>query len=708
MSLNAALSLVGASLGASAALLALWRHPRGFVHRVFALGMGALGAEAVLLALAHEAPSPGGVLDLERWRALVAALLPGIWLLFSLSFARDQHREFLRQWRWVIAGAFAAPLALAAAGRPWLLGPEAVRDPETGWVVFLGWAGSALAVVAVLLTVLVLMNLERTLRAATGHGRWQLKFMVLAVGGLLALRVYTGSQALLFHSVSIPLLLVHGLALIPAAALIFLGFQRARVMALSLRVSHSVLQGSVTLIIVGAYFLGVGLLAKLLLWLDAAQDLSSRVLFIFLALCGLMLLLLSDRVRYRTRRFVARHFHRSRHDYRRIWSDFSRRTAALVDPDEVCREVAGILSEAFEALAVHLWMAEGDGARLRLAASTAQGAGLLRDLEGIRAAVQDAAGALDDRDGPADLADPRAQWALELMARRGEALDAAGIRYCVRLAAGDERVGLISLGKRVSDAPMDAEDMDLLKTLADQTAATLLNRRLAERLRQAREMEAFQSMSAFMLHDLKNLGNKLSLTAQNFPVHFENPDFRRDAARVMEQSVEKIKGLCGQLALLRQTLELSRSRTDLNALVRQAVGELDGLLGARVELDLGELPPLDLDRGQLQKALVNLIANANDAVGKAGEIRVSTRLEDGAALLSVCDNGCGIPRAFLEKSLFRAFRTTKKQGMGIGLFHAKAIVEAHDGRIEVESEEGKGSRFRIVLPLESKRQAGER
>jgi signal transduction histidine kinase len=56
-------------------------------------------------------------------------------------------------------------------------------------------------------------------------------------------------------------------------------------------------------------------------------------------------------------------------------------------------------------------------------------------------------------------------------------------------------------------------------------------------------------------------------------------------------------------------------------------------------------------------------------------------------------------KEFMEHSLFKPFKTTKKQGMGIGLFHSKRIVEAHGGRIEVESQEGKGSTFRVYLPL---------
>jgi signal transduction histidine kinase len=90
--------------------------------------------------------------------------------------------------------------------------------------------------------------------------------------------------------------------------------------------------------------------------------------------------------------------------------------------------------------------------------------------------------------------------------------------------------------------------------------------------------------------------------------------------------------------------------------------------------------------------------NANEAVDNDGEIRVTTRNRNGWVELEVSDNGCGMSREFVEQCLFRPFKTTKKQGMGIGLFQCKTIVEAHKGQIRIESRENIGSTFRVLLP----------
>jgi len=106
-----------------------------------------------------------------------------------------------------------------------------------------------------------------------------------------------------------------------------------------------------------------------------------------------------------------------------------------------------------------------------------------------------------------------------------------------------------------------------------------------------------------------------------------------------------------------------------------------------------------VDRDQFRSVITNLLLNARDALGPRGEITIETRQSDSWAILSVADNGCGMSPAFVKTSLFRPFQTTKKKGLGIGMFQSKMIVEAHRGRIQVESEPGAGTTFRVMLPL---------
>jgi putative PEP-CTERM system histidine kinase len=257
----------------------------------------------------------------------------------------------------------------------------------------------------------------------------------------------------------------------------------------------------------------------------------------------------------------------------------------------------------------------------------------------------------------------------------------------------------MTLDNRLTQDPFSPEDLDLLKTFADQAAASLFSLRLSQRLLKAKEMEAFQTLSAFFVHDLKNLAAKLSLLLQNVPTHYDNPVFREDMLRVISESVAKMTAMCSRVSLLTKKLDLHHTLADLNELVRHTLIDMQDLIKVPLFQELHPVPKLFLDPEHLQKVVLNLLLNANDAVDDQGEIHITTDTIDGWAVLSVRDNGCGIPQAFMERALFHPFQTTKSQGLGIGLFHSKMIVEAHHGRIEVESEEGKGSTFKVFLPI---------
>jgi len=215
-------------------------------------------------------------------------------------------------------------------------------------------------------------------------------------------------------------------------------------------------------------------------------------------------------------------------------------------------------------------------------------------------------------------------------------------------------------------------------------------------------MEAFQALSAFFVHDLKNVASTLSLTMQNLPAHFDDPDFRKDAMSTISKSVSKINGMCSNLSLLSKKPELHKTKVHLNELITSPLAGLHGCIRTSLIQDTHPLPELYIDPDEMQKVFLNLILNANDAVGGRGEIQVTTEQQDGWVVLSVSDNGCGMSNEFIARSLFQPFQTTKKQGLGIGLFHSKKIVEAHRGRIDVESEEGKGSKFRVMLPTKER------
>jgi signal transduction histidine kinase len=163
--------------------------------------------------------------------------------------------------------------------------------------------------------------------------------------------------------------------------------------------------------------------------------------------------------------------------------------------------------------------------------------------------------------------------------------------------------------------------------------------------------------------------------------------------------------MSSRLSLLSQKIDLSFRDTNINDLITAAIYDAKEYVKAQVRQNFDKnMPLLPIDQEQMHKVLENLLMNAYDATGNDGQISVATSSQDNWVEISVSDTGCGISKEFMERNLFRPFQTTKKQGMGIGLYHCKTIIDAHGGKLNVESEEGKGSVFKILLPLGKNRE----
>ncbi len=699
MTFTALLAFTAALLCGGLAAFAFWTNARAYVHRIFAAGMGVLALQQTCVGFAVSTTLPVDILWWERLGMFVSAALTGLWLLFSLSFARTNYKEVIVKWRWVILFAFAFPFVLVA-GFPAALVLEVLRFEATaGWVIPIGWSGYVFYLGVLLGAVIVLMNLERTLRISTGSIRWQIKFMILGVGSLFAAQIYTHSQVVLFSAISLQLQAVAAASTIAATLLIGVSLVRHRLLNTAIYLSRTALYNSITALVVGIYLLTVGVFAKVISSFGGSGVLPLETFFVFLAAVGLSIVLLSDQLRQRIKQLISRHVYRSRYDYRQVWVAFTQRTTSVMDMHELCAVVAKMVSETFGVPAVTLWLLDDDAAEgVSMGGSTAFSQSDKPAWHGTAQSAVAIGQYLDEHQKPIDFAQTSDARAQDLTTTYQEAFRHARLRYGVPLTTGLRCVGFMTLNDRLTQESFSLEDFALLKTLADQAAASLLNLRLSRRLLKAKEMEAFQTLSAFFVHDLKNLAAKLSLMVQNLPAHYDNPAFRDDMLRVILSSVTKMNAMCSRLSLMTRKIELCLVEVDLNLLVTTTLAEIQESLNAVLHQELRSVPCLLADPEQLQKVLLNLVLNANEAVNDRGEIHVQTDWRAGWAVLSVRDNGCGMSSMFLERSLFQPFQTTKSQGLGIGLFHSKMIIEAHRGRIEVESEEGKGSTFRVLLP----------
>ena len=697
MSVNSALALAAAMFSAALAVAAPCRARHSLATWCFSAGMLTFALESLFGAIWHDAAVHEKALLFGILTLLAKSFLPAFWLCFSLTYSRGNPRELPTRSRVLILIAFLVPVGafLVFLNQMVPIFPPAVTGGSR-WISA-DAAAKTLNGILLVAAMLILMNLERTFRAAVGTMQWRIKFIVLGLGIVFGARIYTLSQALLFSGGAPPLSDVDTVALLIGCALIVVAIVRSGFAEIDVYPSHAVLGTSLTILLVGCYLFIVGVLAQVVARTGGSATFQFQAFVVLLGFAFLAVLLLSNRVRQNIRCFVSRHFTRPQYDFRQIWTRFTQCTSSVIDQPGLCTAAAKLISETFNVLSVTIWLFD-DHDRLSFAASTSRSEREANAAIPNWAKLGPALAKIRGLSKPFDLEKAKGDYADSLRQIASSQFRTGGNRICAPLWTGDRCIGVAILADRVGGVPYTVEELDLVKCMGDQVAVSVLNLRLTEEIMRGKELEAFQAMSAFFVHDLKNAASTLSLTLQNLPVHFDDPAFRQDALRGISETANRINQLVSRVGALRR-LEPKLAEVDLNLLVADALEVFKGEPGISVVKKLQLQPKISVDRDQFGSVITNLLLNARDAIQSAGEVRVETNQSNDWAILSVADNGCGISPAFLRASLFRPFQTTKKKGLGIGMFQSKMIVEAHRGKIQVDSESGAGTTIRVMLPL---------
>jgi len=700
MAFNVVLSFMAAGVTIAVIAIGIYRGPRSFVQGIFTFGMLLLSLEAALTGLVYQSNTLSEFLFRQRQLFIISSLVPAAWLFFSISFARANYFEQISKWKLVLLLAVAAPLSLIILFNNDFISLVLTPQNSSTFFIRIGWSGYLWHLISIIISIAILMNLERTFRHSTGHIRWQTKFMFLGISSIFGIRIFTDSQVILFNGVDTGLYEVDMGALLIANIFIFRSLFRGRPLNASIQLSRQFLYTSFSILIIGTYFISLGMLAWISLYFEWLKNINLIIFLVFVIIIVLTTFLLSDRLRIKRKRFISRHLKRPQYDYQKIWEDFTQRTASVTKTNELCSIIVKMVSDTLEILSVSIWLVDEKEQQLSFGGSTVFNANQVEEMRFFKEGGAKMIRSMTNQSMPLDLKGREDDWVSDLAHTYKLETKESRVRYCVPLNAAGQLIGIMTLSEKVFYEALTFEESDLIKTISDQAAAALLGLRLSERLRQTKELEAFQTMSAFFMHDLKNLASKLSLVTQNLPLHMDNPEFRTDALKTISQSVSKINKMSSRLSLLSQKIDLSFRETNINDLITTAIYDLKEYVKAPVSQNFDKnMPLLPIDQEQMQKVLENLLMNAYDATGNDGQISVAANFQDSWVEISISDTGCGISKEFMEKNLFHPFQTTKKQGMGIGLYHCKTIVDAHGGKLNVESKEGKGTVFKILLPL---------
>ncbi|QWV91829.1 PEP-CTERM system histidine kinase PrsK [Geomonas oryzisoli] len=628
--------------------------------------------------------------DWKRCALFIEALLPSLWLLLSVTYAREIPERGLSWKNRVLVGA-SLLLVLVPAFVPessFYYAPDFPAEP----VLFLANVGYYFYVAILVLLVVALINFEATLANASSEALWRVKLDIVALGSMLAVLAFYYSNALLYRSLNLELAPLRSLLFTIASVMMLYTRSHWRGSA-RVKISQAVVLKSVVMAIVSAYLIMLGLLGEGMKYFGPLFPRLLTLSLGFIAGILLLLLLLSDRAKRELKVLLHKHFYQSKYDYRAQWLGLTERLSTFEDGDDLVKRVLLAYCEIFGVRGAALYQHQ-QGCGWYCVASTLE-------LEPLRETISD--------DNPILTSLRERQWVFsssdpnrELTRSEWDFLARYGISFVVPLFEGEILSGFIVLGAQVvPDEQYRYEDFDLMKTIARQVSVAMQHQRLTEQLTQAKAMEAVGSLATFVVHDLKNLAATISLVLENAREHIDNPEFQRDMLGSLGNTTKKMHHLIGRLRNLGESELLQRRPVDLLALTRSCAGMMQG----RTISVQGSQQVVLGDREELQKVLLNLFLNAVEASPPEAPIAVEVGC-NGTPFVKVTDQGCGMSPRFIRNDLFVPFRSSKRTGLGIGLYQSRQIVTAHGGTIDVSSVEGEGTVFTVHLPVAEEDAAG--
>jgi len=590
-----------------------------------------------------------------------------------------------------------------------------------------------------------LVLLEQVYRNANAAGRFALKYLVIGLGVLFAYDMFLFSQAQLVKGLDAASWQARGLVNALVVPLIALAARGNPQWSLNVFVSRQVVFYTTSFLAVGAYLLVMAAGGYLIRLYGGTWGGVAQIVFFVGAGIVLASLLVSTSLRRQLRVFLSKHFYKNKYDYRVEWLRFIETLFAADEGTETYESGVRSIAQIVGSPGGVLYMpVEGD-----LGYAPAAGWPPSAYPRGRYPVIPS-----DD-----EMFEfmRRRQWVVDLD-EYGQSPDAyqnvslpeflrgqSQLRLLVPLMLHDDCLGYLLLAAPPPPFDLTYEDRDLLKTAGRHVATHLAQHEADRKLAESRQFEAYHRLTAFVMHDLKNLAAQLSLLVSNAEKHRHNPEFIDDAISTIANSTTRMQRLVEQLQR-RESQSLMR-RISLSDIAREACARCS----VRSPVPECRTPATDAcveaDPERLAMMVEHLIRNAQEASEESGSVRVVVSAELDAtmdplgssgiypvppslahsrspgsdpaatgartqgglagdfACLTVEDDGTGMSPEFVKERLFRPFDTTKgSKGMGIGAYQVREYVRSVGGRVKVQSTPGRGTRFSLWLPLSAARQ----
>ena len=543
--------------------------------------------------------------------------------------------------------------------------------------------------VSLAVAILGLVLTEQCYRRTPSRSRWHVRPLILAFAATFGYDVILYSDAILFRVLDENLWAARGVAQAMTVPLFALTVDRTKNWSYDVVLSRGVVAGSTALLVSGAYLVLVATGGFYLRYFGGSWGRALEVALIFAALLLLAMVSVSATFRAKLRVIVAKNFFAYRYDYRAEWLRFTQ-TLATGPAEQARMSCIRALANLVESSGGALWLKEqGEGYR-QVERSSLPRTDVIEPFESSLPSFLSRTGWVveisdvlrqpakyPDLTLPPSIASMREAWLI------------------VPLLTGEELIGFVVLVNPRIRVEIDWEVLDLLRTAGRQASSYLAYAMAAEALLEANKFDAFNRLSAFVVHDLKNLIAQLQLLLSNAERHRNNPEFHRDMLSTVEHVVGKMHQLTMQLRPDASSIDRVRP-VDISQVARRVHG-LRSKAHANLQIEAPRSLLVHGHEDRLERVIGHLVQNAVEASRDNSPVSLRVLCDGDDAVIEVSDKGKGMSPDFVRDRLFKPFQTTKDSGTGIGAYESQQYVKQIGGRIEVESTPEEGTCVRVRL-----------
>jgi putative PEP-CTERM system histidine kinase len=558
--------------------------------------------------------------------------------------------------------------------------------------VLLHYSYEYLFLLFIVLNLWSLMLLEQLYRSADSQVRWAILPMVIALASVAIFDFVLYAQATMVDGIDFYFWFSRGFISLIVVPLLLISTRRIRNGAVRIFVSRHVVFYSSMLMIAGLYLLVMAFAGYVINYIGGEWGSVFSIGFLMLSALVLVALLITESWRRKLKVFIAKNFFANKYEYRDEWLN-------LIGKIETTN------AESYYQMATQIMMSKVD----------AYAGAILKKVTGQRFSVQYSEKLLLDDTFNQQLVEcslfcQRQGWIIDIeeyhqtptvypgLSLDLSLFDTKDIRIIVPIFIGKALYGMFILAGKNEVKQLNWEDRDLLFAISKQLGNFVSLHEANDKLAESKQFDAFNRMSAFLVHDLKNVQAQLALITSNAEKHQDNPEFIADVFETVESATERLSKVLSQLRN-KQAAQSKSKLVDISAVINSVIEQRNIEL-PKVTFDKINHCEMAIDNETFHSVLNHLIQNAQEATSKDGWVKVELTQRENHIGIKISDNGCGMSTDFINNRLFKPFDTTKgNAGMGIGVFEAKQFFEGIAGIIKVESIEDKGTVFIIDLPI---------